>query len=71
MIVMTSTDSPYVDTNEEFVECSFRSLEFINATFVGEGSRVIIPRVSRSSLLKVSKFLQKWGQAGKGLGRNL
>ena len=37
IIVMTCIDEPYVETNKEVVECFFRSLEFVNATFMDEG----------------------------------
>ena len=36
MIVATTSIVPYVEVSEKAEECSFRSLEFFNATFVGE-----------------------------------
>ena len=71
MMVMTSIDMPYVEIDEEAVECSFWSLEFVNATFVGEGSKIQVPHLSKSSLLEVSEILERGCLASKGLGRNL
>ena len=36
MIVAISSTTPYVETNEKALECSFKSLEFVNAMYVGE-----------------------------------
>ncbi|XP_016670084.1 uncharacterized protein [Gossypium hirsutum] len=37
IIATVSSSAPYVETNEEAIESSFRSLEFVNATFITEG----------------------------------
>ena len=37
MIVATTSTAPYVKVNEKAEECSFKSLEFVDATFMGEG----------------------------------
>ena len=36
MIAITSTGAPYVETDEKAMECSFISLEFVKAMYVGE-----------------------------------
>ena len=36
MIAATSSRAPYVETDEKAMECSFRSLEFVNAMYKGE-----------------------------------
>ena len=43
MIAATSLGAPYVETDEKTMECSFRSLEFVNAMYVGEGSKIPVP----------------------------
>ena len=43
MIIATTSIAPYVEANEKAEECSFRSLEFVNATFVGEGQKIPVP----------------------------
>ncbi|XP_012482863.1 uncharacterized protein LOC105797428 [Gossypium raimondii] len=49
IIVAVSNEAPYVETNDESVECSFRSLEFVNATFVLEGSKIPVPKISKTT----------------------
>ena len=39
MIAATSLRAPYVEADEKTMECSFRSLEFVNAMYVKEGAR--------------------------------
>ena len=47
MIVATSSGAPYVETDEKAIECSFKSLEFVNTMYVNEGTKI--------SMLKLSK----------------
>ena len=49
MIVATSSGAPYVEADEKAIECSFRSLEFVNAMYVGEGAKVPIPKLSKNT----------------------
>ena len=46
MIVATSLRVPYVKTDEKAMECSFRSLEFVNVMYVGEGAKILMPKLS-------------------------
>ena len=46
MIVATSSGAPYIEVDEKAMECSFRSLEFVNAMYVGEGAKVRMPKLS-------------------------
>ncbi|KAK8562409.1 hypothetical protein V6N12_010490 [Hibiscus sabdariffa] len=46
IIASVTSDTPYVKTNEEAVECTFRALEFVNAAFIAEGRRIPRPRLS-------------------------
>ncbi|XP_052885310.1 uncharacterized protein LOC108484772 [Gossypium arboreum] len=41
IIVAVTSKAPYVEANEEAIECSFSSLEIVNATFISEGSEVL------------------------------
>ena len=45
MITVTSSRAPYVEANEKSMECSFKSLEFVNAMYVGEGAKVLVPKL--------------------------
>ncbi|KAA3453125.1 RNA-directed DNA polymerase (Reverse transcriptase), Ribonuclease H-like protein [Gossypium australe] len=40
IIAAVTSDAPYLEKNDEAIELSFRSLEFINATFITEGNRI-------------------------------
>ena len=44
MIVATSSGAPYVEADEKAMECFFKSLEFVNAMYVGEGAKVPMPK---------------------------
>ena len=46
MIAATLLGAPYVETNEKAMECSFRSLEFVNAMYVGEKAKIPVPKLS-------------------------
>ena len=37
IVVALTTSNSYIDIDENTIECSFQSLEVVNATFVGEG----------------------------------
>ena len=71
MIAATSLGAPYVEANEKALECSFRSLEFVNAMYVGEGAKVPMPRLSENTHSGVRQVLGKRARAGKGLGKRL
>ena len=47
MIVATSSGAPYVETEEKAMKCSFKSLEFVNAMYVGEGAKIPVPKLSK------------------------
>ena len=49
MITATSSRAPYVEADEKATECSFRSLEFINAMYVGEGAKVPVSKLSENT----------------------
>ena len=46
MIAAISSRAPYVEADEKAMECSFRSLEFVNAMYVKEGAKIPIPKLS-------------------------
>ena len=46
MIATTSSGAPYVVADEKVLECSFRFLKFVNEMYVGEGSKVFVPKLS-------------------------
>ena len=71
MIAATSSRAPYIETDEKALECSFRSLEFVNAMYVGEGSKIPMPKLSETTQLGVKQMVGKGARAGRGLGKGL
>ena len=49
MIAVTSSAAPYVEADEKALEFSFRSLEFVNTMYVGEGLKVLVPKLSKTT----------------------
>ena len=49
MIATISSRVLYVEADEKAMECSFRSLEFVNAMYVGEGVKVPMPKLSENT----------------------
>ncbi|XP_017624818.1 uncharacterized protein LOC108468445 [Gossypium arboreum] len=66
-----TSDAPYVENDNEAVECSFRALEFVNATFIAEGSRILIPKISGATKISLQLTVGKGALPGRGLGRHL
>ena len=71
MIVVTSSWAPYMGMDEKEMECSFRSLEFVNAMYIREGSKVPMPKPFEITHLGLKQVVSKGAQAGKGLGKKL
>ena len=59
MIAATSLGALYVETDEKAMECSFRSLEFVNAMHVGEGAKILVPKLSEVTYLGIRQVLGK------------
>ena len=71
MIAATSSGALYIEVDEKVLECSFRSLEFVNAMYVGEGSKIPMPKLSETTQLGVKQMGKKRARAGKCLGKGL
>ena len=71
MIAATSSGAPYVEADEKAMECSFRSLEFINAMYVGERVKVLVPKLSENTRSCIRQVLGKGARVGKRLGKRL
>ena len=71
MVAITTVDFPYVEPNEDAVECSFRSLEVASATYTGKNSKVPTPHLSKTTWMGVKQTLGKGAKAGWGLGKKL
>ncbi|KAE8694017.1 hypothetical protein F3Y22_tig00110788pilonHSYRG00276 [Hibiscus syriacus] len=71
IIASVSTTAPYVEVEEQAVECSFRSLEYVNAMFVAEGKKIPKPRLSNCTKMGLKLTLGRGAKTGKGFGRRL
>ena len=71
MITTASSGAPYVEADEKAMECSFRSLEFVNAMYVKEGAKISMPKLSKVNHLGIKQVTDKGSRVGKGLGKRL
>ncbi|KAK8578866.1 hypothetical protein V6N12_069210 [Hibiscus sabdariffa] len=71
IIASISSDAPYVAVDEDAVECSFRSLEFVNATFIAEGNRIPVPKLSKTTRMGIKLTVGKGARVGRGFGKYL
>ncbi|KAA3481966.1 gag/pol polyprotein [Gossypium australe] len=71
IIATVTSEAPYLEMNEEAIECSFRSLEFVNATFIAEGSEVSVPKLSKTTKMRLQMTMGKGALPGRGLGKYL
>ncbi|XP_016740316.2 uncharacterized protein [Gossypium hirsutum] len=71
IIASVTNDAPYLETSDDAIECSFRSLKFVNATFILEGNKIPIPRISKTTRMGLQLTVGKGALPGKGLGRYL
>ena len=71
MIAATSLGTPYVEVDEKAMECSFVSLEFVNAMYIGEWVKIHMPKLSEITHSGIRQVLGKGARARKGLGKRL
>ena len=71
MIAATLLGAPYIEADEKAMECSFRSLEFVNAMYVGEGLKVPVPKLSDTTHAGIKQLPDKGARVGKRLGKRL
>ena len=68
---MTFTEELYVKVNAKAKECSFRAFKIVNVAFVVEGSLLLKPHLSKSTLMGLKIIVGKGTWVGKGLGKFL
>ncbi|XP_052477697.1 uncharacterized protein LOC105793435 [Gossypium raimondii] len=71
IIASVTNDAPYLETSDDAIECSFRSLEFVNATFIREGNKIPMPRISKTTEMGLQLTVGKGALPRRGLGRYL
>ncbi|KAA3480404.1 hypothetical protein EPI10_020835 [Gossypium australe] len=70
-IASVTSDAPYIGADDEAIECSFRSLEFVNATFIIERNKIPMPKISKTTRMGLQLMVRKGALPGRGLGRYL
>lgn len=65
-----TTNVPYIWTNEA-IEYSFRSLKFINATFIAEGNKTPAPKISKATRIGLQLIVKKGVSPGRKLEKYL
>ena len=71
MITATSSGAPYVEADETTMQCSFGSLEFVNAMYVGKGVKVLVPKLLENTCSGIRQVPGKGARVKKGLGNRL
>ncbi|KAA3469730.1 Gag-pro-like protein [Gossypium australe] len=71
IIAAATSEMTHLEINDETTECSFRSLEFVNATFITEGNRIPIVRISKTTRMGLKMTVGKGALPGRGLGKYL
>ena len=71
IVATLTTSNPYIEVDENVVECSFLTLEVVNATFVGEGKKILTPRLSKVFKMRIKQIIEKGVRASLGLGNFL
>ncbi|XP_017635558.1 uncharacterized protein LOC108477528 [Gossypium arboreum] len=69
--IIVSSDASYLETDNEAIECSFRSLKFVNTTFITEGSRILEPKMSKITMMGLQLMVGRGALPRKGLRRCL
>ncbi|XP_052885764.1 uncharacterized protein LOC108455204 [Gossypium arboreum] len=71
IIATVSNNALYLETDDEAIECPFWSLEFVNATFIAEGSKILMPKLSKTMRMSLQLMVRKGALPRRGLGRRL
>ncbi|KAA3462589.1 hypothetical protein EPI10_029062 [Gossypium australe] len=71
IIAFVTSDALYIGADDEAIECSFRSLEFVDATFIVEWDKILVPKISKTTRMGLQLTIGKGALLGKGLGRYL
>ncbi|XP_017609456.1 uncharacterized protein LOC108455410 [Gossypium arboreum] len=71
IIAAVTSDIPYLEANDEATKCSFRSLKFMNATFITEGNRIPMPKISKTTRMGLQLTIRKGALPKRGLERHL
>ncbi|KAA3484755.1 hypothetical protein EPI10_006821 [Gossypium australe] len=71
IIASVTNDAPYIGADDEAIECSFRLLEFVNSTFIVEGNKILMPKISKTMKMGLQLTIRKGALPDKGLKKYL
>ncbi|XP_040942324.1 uncharacterized protein [Gossypium hirsutum] len=71
IVATVTNNAPYVETDDEALGCSFQSLEFMNAMFIIEGDKILVPRISKTTKMGLQLMVGMRALPGRGLGRHI
>ncbi|XP_022751308.1 uncharacterized protein LOC111300005, partial [Durio zibethinus] len=71
LLVTQPINTPYVESADEALECSYRSFEIANATYIAEGSKLYSPHLSATTKMVVKQLTKMGWRPEVGLGKNL
>ncbi|XP_016675321.1 uncharacterized protein [Gossypium hirsutum] len=71
IIAFVTSDAPYVGIDDEAIEYSFQSLEFVSATFIVEGNNIPMPKISKTTRIGLQLMVGKRALPGRGLEKCL
>ncbi|XP_016752731.1 uncharacterized protein [Gossypium hirsutum] len=71
IIAAITSDAPYLEANDEAIECPFLSLEFVKVTFITEGNKIPMPWLSKTTRMGLRLTVGKGALPRRGLERYL
>ncbi|XP_016667270.1 uncharacterized protein [Gossypium hirsutum] len=71
IIATISNNVPYLETDDKAIECSFRSLKFVNAMFIAEGSKILVPKLFKTTKMSLQLMVGKRALPERELGRHI
>ncbi|XP_016755327.1 uncharacterized protein [Gossypium hirsutum] len=71
IIASVTGDGPYIENDSEAIECSFWSLEFVNATFIIEEGKVPMLKISEATRMSLQLTVGKRALIGRELEKYL
>ncbi|XP_022736187.1 uncharacterized protein LOC111289419 [Durio zibethinus] len=71
LLVTQPINTPYVESADEALECSYRSFEIANATYIAGGSKLYSPYLSTTTKMVVKQLTKMGWRPEAGLGKNL
>ncbi|XP_016702195.1 uncharacterized protein [Gossypium hirsutum] len=71
IIASVTSDAPYIENDDEAIKCSFWSLEFVNTTFIIEGGKIPMLKISEAMRMSLRLMVGKGVLPGRRLEKFL